>query len=83
MTTTPHVGKAGVLPVVASSVRKLINKSDNERSGVLSTTMSFLGLYRDPVAANVTRRYSHIDHGGQISETCDLRVIPSSRPTTR
>jgi type IV secretion system protein VirD4 len=34
----------------------LLNKSDNERSGVLSTAMSFLGLYRDPVVAKVTRR---------------------------
>src|SRR5215813_13198820 len=32
------------------------NKSENERSGVLSTTMSFLGLYRDPVVAKVTGR---------------------------
>jgi type IV secretion system protein VirD4 len=29
---------------------------DNERSGVLSTAMSFLGLYRDPVVGEVTRR---------------------------
>ena len=43
-------------PVVASSARELLNKSDNERSGVLSTAMSFLGLYRDPVVATVTRR---------------------------
>lgn len=34
----------------------IANKSDNERSGVLSTTMSFLGHYRDPVVAEVTRR---------------------------
>ena len=31
-----------------------MNKSENERSGVLSTAMSFLGLYRDPVIAAVT-----------------------------
>ncbi|WP_213976592.1 type IV secretory system conjugative DNA transfer family protein, partial [Serratia marcescens] len=31
-------------------------KSDNERSGVLSTAMSFLGLYRDPTVAEVTSR---------------------------
>jgi type IV secretion system protein VirD4 len=37
--------------LVASSARELLNKSENERSGVLSTTMSFLGLYRDPVVA--------------------------------
>jgi type IV secretion system protein VirD4 len=46
----------GIHPVVASSARELLNKSDNERSGVLSTAMSFLGLYRDPVVATVTRQ---------------------------
>src|SRR5579863_10123279 len=56
MMTTPHMGELGVHPVVASSARELLNKSDNERSGVLSTAMSFLGLYRDPVVATVTRR---------------------------
>jgi type IV secretion system protein VirD4 len=56
MMTTPHLGSAGVHPVIASSARELLNKSDNERSGVLSTAMSFLGLYRDPVVATVTRR---------------------------
>ena len=56
MMTTPHLGRAGVHPVIASSARELLNKSDNERSGVLSTAMSFLGLYRDPVVATVTRR---------------------------
>ncbi|USI71540.1 conjugal transfer protein TraG [Sphingomonas morindae] len=56
MMTTPHLGEAGVHPVVASTARELLNKSDNERSGVLSTAMSFLGLYRDPVVAEVTRR---------------------------
>ncbi|MET3579914.1 type IV secretion system protein VirD4 [Mesorhizobium robiniae] len=56
MMTTPHLGDAGPHPVVASTARELLNKSDNERSGVLSTAMSFLGLYRDPVVAEVTRR---------------------------
>ena len=55
MMTTPHLGEAGVHPVVASAARELLNKSENERSGVLSTAMSFLGLYRDPVVAAVTR----------------------------
>ncbi|NSX86325.1 conjugal transfer protein TraG [Agrobacterium tumefaciens] len=54
MMDTPHLGEAGVHPVIASSARELLNKSDNERSGVLSTAMSFLGLYRDPVVARVT-----------------------------
>jgi type IV secretion system protein VirD4 len=56
MMTTAHLGAAGVHPVVASAARELLNKSENERSGVLSTAMSFLGLYRDPVVATVTRR---------------------------
>jgi type IV secretion system protein VirD4 len=54
MMVTPHLGEHGVHPVVASAARELFNKSDNERSGVLSTAMSFLGLYRDPVVAKVT-----------------------------
>jgi type IV secretion system protein VirD4 len=56
MMMTPHLGEAGVHPVVASAARELLNKSDNERSGVLSTAMSFLGLYRDPVVAKATSR---------------------------
>jgi type IV secretion system protein VirD4 len=72
MVTTPHMGDAGTHPVVASTARELLNKSDNERSGVLSTAMSFLGLYRDPVVAQVTRR-------------CDWRIsdlIAEDRPAT-
>ncbi|WP_454902912.1 conjugal transfer protein TraG [Variovorax gossypii] len=59
MMTTKHLGRDGedgVHPVVASAAREVLNKSDNERSGVLSTAMSFLGLYRDPTVAEVTSR---------------------------
>ncbi len=56
MMTTAHLGRQGVHPVVASSAREVLNKSENERSGVLSTAMSFLGLYRDPTIAAVTSR---------------------------
>ncbi|RUZ78235.1 conjugal transfer protein TraG [Mesorhizobium sp. M7A.F.Ca.US.006.01.1.1] len=72
MMTTPHLGQAGPHPVVASTARELLNKSDNERSGVLSTAMSFLGLYRDPVVAEVTSR-------------CDWRIadiVADLRPAT-
>jgi type IV secretion system protein VirD4 len=59
MLTTNHLGTEEapiVHPVVASIARELLNKSDNERSGVASTAMSFLGLYRDPlIAANTAR----------------------------
>lgn len=57
MMTTNHLGTAEapqVHPVVASAAREVLNKSENERSGVLSTAMSFLGLYRDPTVAAVT-----------------------------
>ena len=72
MMKTAHLGEAGPHPVVASAARELLNKSDNERSGVLSTAMSFLGLYRDPVVAEVTRR-------------CDWRIsdiVGGEHPTT-
>jgi type IV secretion system protein VirD4 len=54
MLTTNHLGtdEAPVVhTVVASVARELLNKSENERSGVVSTAMSFLGLYRDPIIA--------------------------------
>jgi type IV secretion system protein VirD4 len=53
MLNTPHLGSKPH-PVVAESARELLNKAENERSGVLSTTMSFLSLYRDPVVARNT-----------------------------
>jgi len=53
MMRTLHLGTA-VHPVVASAARELLNKSPNELSGVLSTAMSFLGVYRDPIVARTT-----------------------------
>jgi type IV secretion system protein VirD4 len=55
MLRTPH-RPDGPHPVVAQAARELLNKSENERSGVLSTALAFLGLYRDPVVARVTAR---------------------------
>jgi type IV secretion system protein VirD4 len=72
MIRTPHLGAAGAHPVIAGAARELLNKAENERSGVLSTAMSFLGLYRDPVVARVTRR-------------CDWRIadlVAGERPAT-
>ena len=71
MMTTLHLGDRPHL-AVASAARELSNKSENERSGVLSTAMSFLGLYRDPIIAKVTSR-------------CDWRIadlVETDRPTT-
>jgi type IV secretion system protein VirD4 len=56
---TNHLGTATAPqphPVVASVARELKNKSDNERSGVVSTAVSFLALYRDPVIAAITAK---------------------------
>ena len=53
MLACKHLGNR-THPVVASAARELLNKSENELSGVLSTAMSFLGLYRDPVIARNT-----------------------------
>jgi len=86
MMTSPHLGEAGVHPVVASSARELLNKSDNERSGVLSTAMSFLGLYRDPVVATVTRRCDWRIHDlleGKTPTTLYLVVPPSDISRTK
>ena len=75
MMATNHLGtpdKPIVHPVVASAAREVLNKSDNERSGVLSTAMSFLGLYRDPTVAATT-------------SACDWRIadlVDAARPVS-
>jgi type IV secretion system protein VirD4 len=71
MMETPHL-RGRPHPVVASAARELLNKSENERSGVLSTAMSFLGLYRDPLIAKVTSRCAW-----RISD-----LVDRDRPTT-
>ena len=75
MLRTNHLGTAEdprVHPVVAAAARDLLNKSENERSGVLSTALSFLALYRDPTVAAVTA-------------ACDWRIadlIEGARPVS-
>jgi len=75
MMETNHLGTRQapiVHPVVASAAREVLNKSENERSGVLSTAMSFLGLYRDPVVAETT-------------SGCDWRIadlVDAARPVS-
>ncbi|MBR1243511.1 conjugal transfer protein TraG [Bradyrhizobium sp. AUGA SZCCT0274] len=75
MMATNHLGTEAepkVHPVVAATARELLNKSENERSGVLSTAVSFLGLYRDPVVSRNT-------------ESCDWRIadlIGAEKPVT-
>ena len=40
---------------VAQATQSYLNKAANEASGVLSTALSFLSLYRDPIVADNTR----------------------------
>ena len=54
MMTTNHLGTdAGpiVHPAIAEHAREVWNKAENERSGVLSTALTYLSLYRDPIVA--------------------------------
>ncbi len=85
MMATLHLGDR-VHPVVASAARELLNKSENERSGVLSTAMSFLGLYRDPVVAKVTAcgdwRITDLVEG-ELPITLYLVVPPSDISRTK
>ena len=73
MMGTNHLGTHDgprVHPRVARGCRKLLSKTGPERSGVVSTTLSFLELYDDPIAADVTSR-------------CDFRIddlIHGERP---
>ena len=75
MMMTNHLGTDRVIrihPVVAAVAREMLNKSENERSGVLSTAVSMLGLYRDPAIARNT-------------EACDWRIadlVTGDRPVT-
>ena len=57
MLRTNHCGtplKPRPHPVVAETAGELAKKSENELSGVLSTALSYLALYRDPTIAAVT-----------------------------
>jgi len=53
MLETQHL-PTGPHPVVAQAAREMLNKSENELSGVFSTAMACLGLYRDPLIARST-----------------------------
>jgi type IV secretion system protein VirD4 len=45
-----------VHPTIAAASRDMTNRPDEERGSVLSTAMSFLSLYRDPLIANNVSR---------------------------
>lgn len=53
MLQTPHLGDSPHA-AISQAAREMISKSDRELSGVFSTAMACLGLYRDPVIARNT-----------------------------
>ncbi|MDP3461000.1 MAG: IncP-type conjugal transfer protein TraG, partial [Hyphomonas sp.] len=59
-------------PVVAEAARELLNKSENEKSSVISTAVSFLGLYRDPVIQRAT----------SVSDWRTEDLLPGARPVS-
>lgn len=48
--------KGGAHPVVAAEGRTMANKPSEERGSVLSTAISYLSLFRDPIVQHHTRR---------------------------
>lgn len=48
---TPHLDDGTTHPVVAQEARAALNKDERELGSVISTAVSYLSLYRDPIAA--------------------------------
>jgi type IV secretion system protein VirD4 len=62
MLDNEHLGPGQLHPTVASAARDMLNRPEEERGSALSTSMSFLMLYRDPlVAANISRSDFRLD----------------------
>lgn len=59
-------------PVVAAGARQLLDMADAERSGVVSTALGFLSLYRDPVLAHAT----------EVSDFSIADIITGDRPVS-
>lgn len=55
MRDTNHTGQ-GPHPDVAREMQMMLDKSPNERSGIISTVQGFLKIYRDPRIAAATSR---------------------------
>lgn len=72
--------------VIAAAGRDMLNRPDNERGSVLSTAMSFLSLYRDPLVRKNTsssdfRIYDLMNHTKPV--TLYLVVRPSDKDRLR
>jgi type IV secretion system protein VirD4 len=72
--------------VIAAAGRDMLNRPDNERGSVLSTAMSFLSLYRDPLVRKNTSRSDFRIHELMNHEqpvTLYLVVRPSDKDRLR
>ena len=76
--------KATVHPAIAQSAKEMKNKAPNEKSGVISTMMSFLSLYRDPIVAEWTE-YSdfHITDLQDADAPVSLYLVTSPEDKNR
>ncbi len=85
MLSTEHL-PTGAHPVVAQAAREMLNKSAPELSGVFSTALACLGLYRDPVVARATSasdfRIADLMHA-DVPVSLYLVVPPSDLVRTR
>ncbi len=75
-------------PVVRQAAQSFLNKAANEASGVLSTALSFLSLYRDPIVAANTRVSDFTLESLMQTPTSLYLVVPPSdkdrlKPLTR
>jgi type IV secretion system protein VirD4 len=59
-------------PVVAAGARQLLDMAEAERSGVVSTALGYLVLYRDPVLARAT----------EVSDFSIEDIITGTRPVS-
>ena len=77
-------GSAKIHPVIAQSAKEMKNKAPNEKSGVISTMMSFLSLYRDPIVAKWTA-YSdfHITDLQDADRPVSLYLVTSPEDKNR
>lgn len=69
---TRHIKDDAPHPVVASCARQLLDMAEAERSGVVSTALGYLSLYRDPVLAHAT----------EVSDFSIEDIVTGERPVS-
>jgi type IV secretion system protein VirD4 len=85
MLYTPHLGSEPH-PEIAGIAQEVLNKPKEEFGSLISTTLSYLSLYRDPIIATITRssdfRLRDLMHG-ERPLSLYLSVPPSDSSRTR